>query len=500
MKYGYTKTQLGCKAKMKKMILFLMMMIVLTSYAHAAHFVCGKVNDAADGTTASWRLAYISMTNRSDKTDCEVNPTEKKYCCDLEDLAKTWAIGNNIYAWIPDDGSGYFADEVSSVATGAGYDVMPEMDLIGIITIIGINSLYTVDHASGTISTLSPYTSEIGYSLNGGSRVVLCSSCSSTAISLTGLANDDYTLTAYAKDNLGNERTKSVLFTVSVPPPTTTTTTLGTGAGAGGGGASIGPRPTAYTGCKSSFTSILMGKPYIFYTDDCYPLVSVEFVTSKDILNANVNANVIQSDNSSDVEGFNLYSKISVFSDMKEGDVAKVIYKIKIDKLWLESRDAEKDQIAVINDNDQGLKIIEITDSNDYYLVSLLSNSIQNIRVGAFDKGIIPNGERYTDLNMTAKPRIKQPAPGKIPGDELIRRAVMKQFYQELTLFFIVVAIVIILTIIGSMYSGKKVKEHNIKKNYRDELYDTADRIATKAMAKRKKTKHKAKLKKKVRR
>jgi hypothetical protein len=206
-------------ARMKIKVISVMFFIMcLMPFSQAAHFVCGEVNNADDGTAGGWReMTIYPVADNSKTTTCQISPEGNKYCCDSENIdGYTWVIGDVIGAKIIDSGDGYYADEVSVVTTGEGYDSLPDVQLKHVIE---IDYSLSEDNTSITfnIQTSNNFTSEILYSLNDASQIILCNDCNSASVDVDELEPGDYDFKVIAKNNLDDSRKKIVSFSVNQP-------------------------------------------------------------------------------------------------------------------------------------------------------------------------------------------------------------------------------------------------------------------------------------------
>ncbi len=116
-----------------KLVLCLLILAVLLPLPiQAAHFVCGEVENAADGTDPGWRNVKAYYENDSDNhASCQISPENNRYCCDAESIpGHSWQPGDIIFAEVIDDLDGYHSSYVSAQTTDGGFDVLPEMTLI----------------------------------------------------------------------------------------------------------------------------------------------------------------------------------------------------------------------------------------------------------------------------------------------------------------------------------------------------------------------------------
>jgi len=210
--------------------LMIFIAIALAMDVNAAHFMCGKVNDASDGTSAQWRLVYAYINTPKDNVSCEVTPIERKYCCDIESLSQKWKIGNITTLFIPDDDSGYFAGPVQKIATGEGFDQVNTMTLMPTLIVSGINSYYESRDVSAMITVNNPaFTNRLYYTLNQGNEVTICNNCASAQLNLANLSNNNYILKIFAQSSNLQKRSVTELFQINKnDPPSFTSTPITT--------------------------------------------------------------------------------------------------------------------------------------------------------------------------------------------------------------------------------------------------------------------------------
>jgi PGF-pre-PGF domain-containing protein len=120
----------GRKNKKIVALMWLIILLIGISTAYAAHFVCGRIYDCSDGTSASWRAVNLYFDSNPSSTEtCIVNPETSIYCCDAEKIKAGWTIGEAVTTWLPNTGDGYWSGPVSGTLSGGGYDMMPDMAL-----------------------------------------------------------------------------------------------------------------------------------------------------------------------------------------------------------------------------------------------------------------------------------------------------------------------------------------------------------------------------------
>ena len=124
------------KKKIVFVLVFAVAFLALTGGAEAAHWITGTVNDAVDSTPANGHTVIIYyLGDEANYASDTIGPTggsgtDNMYMCDAEAIPDhTWQVGDEIYAKVIDMGDGYTAGPVSTVTTGAAYDVEPDMTL-----------------------------------------------------------------------------------------------------------------------------------------------------------------------------------------------------------------------------------------------------------------------------------------------------------------------------------------------------------------------------------
>jgi len=119
-----------------KILIFILVALMLTRMALAAHFIVGIVNNARDGTLANghtvvlWNPANGIEDNLTDIIGPSGNSgADNIYMLDCEMLQTECGIGNEIRVRVINNGDDYITSFVNSSVTGAGYDLMENLIL-----------------------------------------------------------------------------------------------------------------------------------------------------------------------------------------------------------------------------------------------------------------------------------------------------------------------------------------------------------------------------------
>ena len=107
---------------------FIPFLIILFSLSFVSpSFVCGVVDDSKDISSDWSRVVVYFEENKSDLTECRVNP-EKKFCCDLENISSVnFSVGKKVFAEVFDLEKGIIGGPVYLFLTDKGYDIFPDM-------------------------------------------------------------------------------------------------------------------------------------------------------------------------------------------------------------------------------------------------------------------------------------------------------------------------------------------------------------------------------------
>lgn len=111
-------------------------LLMLLPFTSAAHFIVGFVNNATDGTDANSRTIVVwnpdnGINDNVTDTVGELGNSNQNntYMVDCELLNNPCSINDIISAKIFNDGDNYFTTIVNLTVTGAGFDVMEDLDL-----------------------------------------------------------------------------------------------------------------------------------------------------------------------------------------------------------------------------------------------------------------------------------------------------------------------------------------------------------------------------------
>ena len=182
----------------KKYLIFILFLVILSSLPLVtSNFVCGIVNDSK-GVSSSWRNILIYSEEHPDQSIiCRSNP-ENKFCCDLENVS----IGDNVFAEVFDEESGFVSNKVNLVITGEGYDLFPQMNMEKAILINSPNNRIFINQSqlSMNLSLAENYDS-LNYSfnsLNHSFEEHFCDNCGSFLLPLNlDKGKNEIILTAY---------------------------------------------------------------------------------------------------------------------------------------------------------------------------------------------------------------------------------------------------------------------------------------------------------------
>ena len=209
---------------MTRIIVLILIAIILISDASAlVHWVCGSVADAADGTNAYHKEIRIYYDDADSYSPCTVG-VESKYCCDAGAIPNLdWTIGDVVNLYIPDPGDNYYADAVSVVTTGEGFDTAPDLLLTSdLMILLPLNQTYRVNYTTLSIISKDSYSRAIWYDLDNKGNITICNVCTTAIRNLTGLGDTTHTVKAYAIDASNNIISKQRNFVIDAinDPPT----------------------------------------------------------------------------------------------------------------------------------------------------------------------------------------------------------------------------------------------------------------------------------------
>jgi len=393
-------------------------MICLLPFVAGAHFICGTVNDAADGTSAAWKTVYIYQGSISANRSCQVGSEDNAYCCDLELLNASWTIGSMVNSILPDDSSGYVAGPVNVTTTGEGYDTAPTMRLEPIVSLGNLSSSYTVSNFTINLSVKAPYTNSIFYSLSAG-NTTLCSSCSAFNLTLTGLTDGSYTLRVYADDASGTIRSSAGAFTVTLPSTTVTTTPAASSAASTGAAGYMSPVRTW------SFTQVIPGKSYILtlpFRNSSF--IKIMFWARMPTPEAKVKISIGQDSQAS----FSILETLEIETSFDDGALAKVEYFF-----------AEPESGTLLIDT-LGRRLPFASEGS---VSKATSNFLATVSLATpIPEATLPQDQPYVEIPLS--PPVQQPpAPTPDPREQQVRRLIIKQVAWEFVyigsaLFFLI--------------------------------------------------------------
>lgn len=200
-------------------VFLLLSVFLLNSSFVSANFVCGEVVSNTS-IAPSWLEVSINYADAPTKmTQCSVSPVNNRYCCDPLDIKGTsWAIGKVVVARSYTPSSPYFALSVNTTITGAGYDLLPVLELKrAFYTTPELEPLYVnINSLMFNVSITSPYNS-LSYVLTsqGENRSgSLCTSCSETVLALDTLTAGVYNLTITSSIDGTNQVSETVPITI----------------------------------------------------------------------------------------------------------------------------------------------------------------------------------------------------------------------------------------------------------------------------------------------
>lgn len=122
--------------KNKLFILYLFIIIFITPYINAAHYVVGIVNNARDGTNANGYTIVLwnSVNGINDNLTDVIGPTGNShasniYMIDCEMLNTSCNIDDKISVKVFNNGDNYLTSIVNVTITGAGFDIAQNLTL-----------------------------------------------------------------------------------------------------------------------------------------------------------------------------------------------------------------------------------------------------------------------------------------------------------------------------------------------------------------------------------
>src|SRR3989344_2123014 len=393
-------------------------MICLLPFVAEAHFICGTVNDAADGTSAAWKTVYIYQGSISANRSCQVGSEDNAYCCDLELLNASWTIGSMVNSILPDDSSGYVAGPVNVTTTGEGYDTAPTMRLEPIVSLGNLSSSYTVSNFTINLSVKAPYTNSIFYSLSAG-NTTLCTGCAAYNLTLTGLTDGSYTLRVYADDASGTIRSSAGAFTVTLPSTTVTATPAASSASSTGAAGYMSPVRTW------SFTQVIPGKSYIItlpFRNSSF--IKIMFWARTPTPEAKVKISIGQDSQAA----FTILETLKVESSFDDQALAKVEYYFAEPETSTFLIDASGRKLSYVNEGGMS---------------KATSNFLTTVSLALpVPESSPPQDQPYVELPLSP-PAEPPKAPVADPREQQVRRLVIKQVAWEFVyigsaLFFLI--------------------------------------------------------------
>ncbi len=161
-------------------IAFSLIIIFSISFV-SSNFACGVVN-SSESLSSSWADVIVYFEeNKSDFTNCQVNP-EGKFCCDLENISSVeFKVGKKIFAEVDDIKRGLVGGPVNTYVTDKGYDIFPDIQLKKIINFnLEEQGLYINKSSVSSNISLGKIYRELKYSINSSEGYIenkLCSNC-----------------------------------------------------------------------------------------------------------------------------------------------------------------------------------------------------------------------------------------------------------------------------------------------------------------------------------
>jgi hypothetical protein len=209
-------------AKLNIITTFILVIVLLPCTVKAAHFVCGEVHNADDGTDAGWRNIRLHYPeDEMNFVQCMISPETRRFCCDAEAIPNySWSIGANLSASVVDDIDGYLSDIGTVLTTGEGFDTVHPLQLQYALESDIINKTNFLDSPQLIINITSvyPYTNNITYSLNNNAPTTLCTSCNRTNITFEGLSQGRYDLSISASStNMTRSISRRFYMDMSAP-------------------------------------------------------------------------------------------------------------------------------------------------------------------------------------------------------------------------------------------------------------------------------------------
>ncbi len=188
---------------------FFLFLILNTSFASSS-FACGVVLDS-ETISSDWANVIVYFEeNKSDFTNCQVNP-EKKFCCDLENISSIKSeAGKKVFAEVYDVKRDLSAGPVYVYLTDKGYDLFPDMIIENSIDFnisdreIFVNSPII----PAKLSSYNPSESLIyRNNLSGESEITLCEDCNSSDFFLSLLKGENTVyLTSKSNEEIRKEK------------------------------------------------------------------------------------------------------------------------------------------------------------------------------------------------------------------------------------------------------------------------------------------------------
>ena len=145
----------------------------------SANFACGKVINE-ENYSVSWLSVMVNFADQPNKTTrCQISPENYKYCCDTDDIkGVSWAKGKIITAEIFNNQSNYFASSESTLISGEGFDVFPDLLLRKAINLNFPNKIIYVNETDLFINISLEYPFNRLEVILDSEKVNSCSNCS----------------------------------------------------------------------------------------------------------------------------------------------------------------------------------------------------------------------------------------------------------------------------------------------------------------------------------
>jgi hypothetical protein len=169
--------------KINFIFVFFAVLIFCLSFI-SSNFVCGEVTGSEDFSPVWTTVTVYFEENKSEFTECKVNP-ENKFCCDLENISSVeFEVGKKVLAEIIDSKRGFIAGPVSLYLTDGGYDVFPEINLEQAIKLnLPSEKIFIKESLLSLNMSSTKKDSSIWYSLNSSENYIgqeLCANCTSS--------------------------------------------------------------------------------------------------------------------------------------------------------------------------------------------------------------------------------------------------------------------------------------------------------------------------------